>query len=210
MPKVSRSNSPQRISPYPVSNGAPPTSLRSSSGAWAPHDDEILINARAQGLNWAPIQLQHFPTKTPNACRKRHERLMERRSAEDWDGGKLEKLAMEYMNMRKDMWTMLAAKVGEKWQVIEGKCMEKGLKNLQSAGRNALRREKMSLASVMDDSGAGEVEKTEKSVSSSAMMDDSGIVAEADMDDDRDHEFRDRSQEASPEHRRFQSTPEHP
>jgi hypothetical protein len=46
---------------------------------------------------------------------------MERRSAEDWDGGKLEKLAMEYMNMRKDMWTMLAAKVGEKWQVIESK-----------------------------------------------------------------------------------------
>jgi hypothetical protein len=121
MPKISRPSSPRRTPPYPISNGAPPTSLRSSSGAWSPRDDEILINARAQGLNWAPIQQQHFPTKTPNACRKRHERLMERRSAEDWDGGKLEKLAMEYMNMRKDMWTMLASKVGEKWQVIESK-----------------------------------------------------------------------------------------
>ncbi|KAI9777927.1 MAG: hypothetical protein M1839_008462 [Geoglossum umbratile] len=210
MPKISRSSSPQRTSPYPTTNGVPPTSLRSSSGAWSPRDDEILINARAQGLNWAPIQQQHFPAKTPNACRKRHERLMERRSAEDWDGGKLEKLAMEYMNLRKDMWTMLAAKVGEKWQVIESKCMEKGLKNLQSAGRNALRREKMSLASVMDDNGAGEVERTETSMSTSAAMDDSGI-AEADMDDDGDPESHDGSQGApSPERQNTQGSPERP
>ncbi|KAH0556657.1 hypothetical protein GP486_005537 [Trichoglossum hirsutum] len=207
MPKIPRSSSPRRTPPYPISNGAPPTSLRSSSGAWSPRDDEMLINARAQGLNWAPIQQQHFPTKTPNACRKRHERLMERRSAEDWDGGKLEKLAMEYMNMRKDMWSMLAAKVGEKWQVIESKCMEKGLKNLQSAGRNASRREKMSLASVMDDCGAGEIEK---SVTSSAAMEDSGI-AKSDMDDDGEPEFRHGSQEsASPEDQKTTDTPEHP
>ncbi|KAI9771825.1 MAG: hypothetical protein M1840_001595 [Geoglossum simile] len=210
MPKISRSSSPQRASPYPTTNGAPPTSLRSSSGAWSPRDDEVLMNARAQGLNWAPIQQQHFPAKTPNACRKRHERLMERRSAEDWDGGKLEKLAMEYMNMRKDMWTMLAAKVGEKWQVIESKCMEKGLKNLQSAGRNALRREKMSLASVMDGNGADEVAKTENSMSGSTVMDDSGI-AEADMDDDEDPGSNDGLHEApSPEQRNTQETPEQP
>jgi hypothetical protein len=85
--------------------------------------------------------------------------------------------------------------------------MEKGLKNLQSAGRNALRREKMSLASVMDDCGAGEIEK---SVTSSAAMEDSGI-AKSDMDDDGDPEFRDGSQEsASPEDQKTSDTSGHP
>jgi hypothetical protein len=84
--------------------------------------------------------------------------------------------------------------------------MEKGLKNLQSAGRNALRREKMSLASVIDDgNGAGEVGKTENSMANSTVLDDSGI-AEADMDDDGDP---DESQEApSPEQRNAQETTE--
>jgi len=115
---------------------------------------------RAQGLNWAPIQQAHFPTKTPNACRKRHERLMERRSAEDWDSVKLEALAKEYMNIRKEMWSMLASRVGEKWQVVEGKCMEKGIKNLQSSARSALRRERLmtGTGTGTDDSGIAEMD----------------------------------------------------
>ncbi|KAI9817993.1 MAG: hypothetical protein M1832_004514 [Thelocarpon impressellum] len=145
------------------------TSQRAST-AWTAQEDQTLLAARAQGKNWAPIQNTHFPSKTPNACRKRHERLMERRNTEDWDGEKLEKLAKEYLNMRRDMWTMLASRVGEKWQVVESKvsedemerratvlkttaCMEKGLKNIQSAGRSASRRERT--ASGNDDSGLG-------------------------------------------------------
>ncbi|KAI9849475.1 MAG: hypothetical protein M1837_004095 [Sclerophora amabilis] len=123
------------------------------STAWTPSEDQILMNTRAQGLNWAPIQQAHFPNKTPNACRKRHERLMERRNAEDWDADKLESLAKEYLNLRKDMWSMLANQVGEKWQVVEAKCMEKGLKNIQSAGRSAQRRER--LAAGMDEGSLG-------------------------------------------------------
>ena len=72
-------------------------------------------------MKWAPIQQAYFPGKTANACRKRHERLMERQEAEDWDGPKFEHLAKEYLNVRKDMWTMLADRVGEKWQVVEAK-----------------------------------------------------------------------------------------
>lgn len=53
----------------------PPTMIRPSVGAWTPSDDEILLAARARGANWAPIQQMHFPTRTANACRKRHERL---------------------------------------------------------------------------------------------------------------------------------------
>lgn len=100
-----------------------PTTLpmRASSGAWTPQDDTVLMNARAQGMNWGPIQTTYFPSKTSNACRKRHERLMDRRNADDWDNVKLEVLAKEYMAMRRDIWSQLAAKTGEKWGVVEAK-----------------------------------------------------------------------------------------
>ncbi|MCJ1393490.1 hypothetical protein MMC18_006365 [Xylographa bjoerkii] len=105
------------------------------STAWSHDDDELLMRSRAQGMNWAPIANTHFKSKTPNACRKRHERLMEKKNAENWDGIKLEDLARAYVESREIMWKILADKVGEKWQHVEIKCMEKGLKTLQSAAR---------------------------------------------------------------------------
>jgi hypothetical protein len=72
-------------------------------------------------LNWQPIADTYFSSKTANACRKRHERLMERRNTEEWDGVKLESIAAEYMEVRKQMWTILADRVGERWQAIEAK-----------------------------------------------------------------------------------------
>lgn len=92
-----------------------------SSGGWTPSDDQTLMNARSQGMNWAPIQQTHFPSKTPNACRKRHERLIEQRNADDWDGLKFENHAKNYMGMRRELWSGLAAQVGEKWNVVEQK-----------------------------------------------------------------------------------------
>ena len=103
----------------------PPISHRASSGAWTPQDDQQLLNARMQGLNWGQIQANYFPTKTPNACRKRHERLMERKGADDWDNQKLQRLAKEYMSMRKEIWAGLAARTGEKWNVVEQKVSPK-------------------------------------------------------------------------------------
>ncbi|KAI9838550.1 MAG: hypothetical protein M1819_004859 [Sarea resinae] len=138
-----------------------PSAQRPSSCAWSPMEDEILMRARAQGLNWAPIQHTHFPSKTPNACRKRHERLMERRNAEDWDSIKLDTMAKEYMILRKEMWSILGNKVGEKWQIVESKCLEKGLKNLQSAARNALRKERLMSGTSTDDSGIADTDDTE-------------------------------------------------
>ena len=91
------------------------------SSSWSARDDETLIQARAQGLNWNQIGPKHFPLKTPNACRKRHERLIERQNAEQWDGVHLDVLAQAYMEVRRDMWMMLAARVGEKWQLVETK-----------------------------------------------------------------------------------------
>lgn len=102
-----------------------PPSIRPSSGAWTPIDDRTLINARKQGLNWQPIQATYFPNKSANACRKRHERLMERKHSDDWDSVKSETLAKHYMDMRKEIWSGLAAATGEKWTVVEQKvCTE--------------------------------------------------------------------------------------
>ena len=103
----------------PVS--APPLQHRPSSGAWTPQDDQQLLTARMQGLNWGQIKETYFSTKTPNACRKRHERLMERKGADDWDNRKMQRLAKEYMAMRREIWSGLAERTGEKWNVVEQK-----------------------------------------------------------------------------------------
>ena len=110
----------QAYDPYPPAVVTqPPMPHRASSGAWTPQDDQNLLQARQQGLNWAQIQSGYFPNKTPNACRKRHERLMERKGADDWDQRKLERMAKEYMSMRKEIWQPLAQRTGEKWNVVE-------------------------------------------------------------------------------------------
>ncbi|KAI1109142.1 hypothetical protein F5Y14DRAFT_43422 [Nemania sp. NC0429] len=148
---------PQQVPAQPQPPPPPPMPHRHSSGAWSQQDDHNLLTARQQGLNWAQIQSTYFPHKSPNACRKRHERLLERRGADDWDARKLERLAKDYMSMRKEIWQGLAARTGEKWMVVEAKCMHNGLKNLQSASRSAARRERLEQGHSMhgydDDSG---------------------------------------------------------
>jgi len=108
--------------PYPITSAA----ASRSAGIWNAADDEVLMAARAGGLNWLPIARLHFPNKTANACRKRHERLVERRQAEDWDAQKLEGLAQEYMAVHREMWEILASRVGEKWTVVEAKVSRSG------------------------------------------------------------------------------------
>lgn len=143
MPKTAKTSSNianRRSAPYPVPTTqaiAPALSMathaptspqpsgadRHASQAWPPENDEMLMRARQQGLNWQPIASQCFPGKTANACRKRHERLMEKRtSAESWDGVKIEELAKAYNDVRERMWKILADRVGgEKWQTVEAK-----------------------------------------------------------------------------------------
>jgi len=99
--------------------GPLPAQHRASSGAWNQEDDRTLLALRAMGKNWNQIQREAFPGKTGNACRKRHERLMERRGQNDFDNRKLERLCKEYMSMRKEIWQPLAQRCGEKWNVVE-------------------------------------------------------------------------------------------
>ncbi|KAK4141331.1 uncharacterized protein C8A04DRAFT_14168 [Dichotomopilus funicola] len=123
--------------------GSLPTQHRASSGAWNQEEDRTLLTLRAMGKNWNQIQREAFPGKTGNACRKRHERLMERRGQNDFDNRKLERLCKEYMSMRKEIWQPLASRCGEKWNVVEMQCMSNGLKNIQSHARAFARRERL-------------------------------------------------------------------
>ncbi|KAF2184282.1 hypothetical protein K469DRAFT_580075, partial [Zopfia rhizophila CBS 207.26] len=86
---------------------------------WSAKDDDALMAARASGYNWNQIAARYFPPKTPNACRKRYERLMERRNTEERDGVKVETMVEAYMEVRQEVWSVLAARVGEKWALVE-------------------------------------------------------------------------------------------
>ncbi|KAK4235327.1 hypothetical protein C8A03DRAFT_17916 [Achaetomium macrosporum] len=113
-------------------------------GTWTAEEDKTLIQARSRGQNWAELQRTHFPTKTANACRKRYERLVERRGIYDYSGRRLEMVANEYMNMRKEIWSGLADRLGMKWDAVEALCMGVGLRSIQSNARsytNRARRE---------------------------------------------------------------------
>jgi hypothetical protein len=96
---------------------------------------------------------------------------MERRSADDWDHQKLENLAKNYMAMRREIWSGLAGVTGEKWNVVEAKCMSQGLKNLQTSARSAARRERCL------DTSLGHREYGDA-------VNDSGIALEDDVVDD--------------------------
>lgn len=94
-----------------------------SSNAWSLAEDDELLSHRASGLNWYTISAEHFPLKTANACRKRHERLITRRNADAWDGkAKTELLATHYMQLRPEIWGPLGLVIREPdWRVVEAK-----------------------------------------------------------------------------------------
>ncbi|KAK4995718.1 hypothetical protein LTR66_004532 [Elasticomyces elasticus] len=156
---------PLRQSP----TGSPGPHPARGVAVWSATDDEALMSARASGLNWAPIAAKHFPHKTANACRKRHERLMEKRNVDDeaWGGERWERLALAYSDCRKEMWSQVARRMleggfpplpgppAERWGVLEAKCMEKGLKTLLNTGRAAQKKANNAAMATNIDTTAG-------------------------------------------------------
>ena len=106
-------------SPSPQLNQSSPSPQPARSGPWTTEEDEILCDCRTRGFGWAQIQEKHFPSKSANACRKRHERLTTKRRSTDWDETRLERLAVNYRQMREQIWGHLADKLGEKWEHVE-------------------------------------------------------------------------------------------
>ncbi|KAJ9292798.1 hypothetical protein DTO271G3_8373 [Paecilomyces variotii] len=90
-----------------------------SSGPWQDEEDSILLNARSRGQGWGQIQKEHFPFKTPNACRKRYERLIAKKRGNSWDEAKFEKLGILYKQLREQIWMPLADAMDESWEDVE-------------------------------------------------------------------------------------------
>lgn len=131
MPKTAKpSNKSNRALPYPTISTTDPVMTSPTSPAsgtrsacpWSTQEDATLKQARQKGMNWQPIADKYFPGKTANACRKRHERLVDKqKTTEDWDERKLQALAQQYVELREQMWRLLASRIGEKWQIVESK-----------------------------------------------------------------------------------------
>ncbi|KAK4076722.1 uncharacterized protein Triagg1_4325 [Trichoderma aggressivum f. europaeum] len=104
---------------------------------WSPEDDQLLLIAYMLGFTWAEIRDQYLQSKTLKACVARHRWLMglNERGASGWDSSKLQNLAKEYMGMHEEIWSGLAARLGEDWRVVEEKFMPGGP---QSVATNAV------------------------------------------------------------------------
>ena len=95
----------------------PPSSTTGiASSSWLPDQDKRLMHLRQQGLDWQYIASRYCPAKTPNACRKRHERLMEKQATTE-----TAKLGGAYSEVREQMWRMLGDRLGVKWTTVEEK-----------------------------------------------------------------------------------------
>lgn len=110
--------------PPPFRQPAPPSSpsamTQSSSAAWTHAEDDQLIFAKNQGKGWNSIQREYFPTKSPNACRKRYERLVsKRRHSYEQDEERVNRVLEQYMNSRESIWRRLAEQTGEHWEDVE-------------------------------------------------------------------------------------------
>jgi Myb-like DNA-binding domain len=91
----------------PVSPPLPANPSHPSS-PWSTEDDEVLLGARSRALGWNQIQRDHFPSKTPNACRKRYERLAAKRRNSEWDDQRADRFLAQYMELREQIWRPLA------------------------------------------------------------------------------------------------------
>ncbi|KAK4221195.1 hypothetical protein QBC38DRAFT_449383 [Podospora fimiseda] len=122
-------------------NDGNPQSLH-NFGSWSENEDKTLMLARSRSESWADIRERYFPTRTPNACRKRWERLMEHRETVEKDARRMQRINDEYVEMRKAIWSPLAERMGESWEWVEAQCLSVGLKSIQSSARSHTHRNK--------------------------------------------------------------------
>lgn len=112
----------QRVQAASAPMGSSHAHSNSGSGPWTAEMDEILIENHRR-LKWDQIAERFFGnTKTGNACRKRHARvIMERKEPARWDQERVQKVINAYNrdDMRERMWKPLAEATNERWQDVE-------------------------------------------------------------------------------------------
>lgn len=114
---------PQPMMPtyIPMAPPQPALPQPGQSAPWTIEEDNILIDAKAQGLGWNEIHDRYFKAKSGNACRKRHERLMVKLRTTDWDETRIRKVMNAYNapGLRQQLWSRVAAEVDERWEDVE-------------------------------------------------------------------------------------------
>jgi hypothetical protein len=119
---------PRRQSPSPSLSvsSSPPSKhgrgrRRRTATTWTKANDDTLKRARIAGENWQEICDTYFPGfKTPNACRKRHERLAKQEFSKALDGEYRDHFIIAYFEVRQAMWSIFAEKLNyNDWQDLE-------------------------------------------------------------------------------------------
>jgi hypothetical protein len=112
----------QQVQAPSIPVGSSHSHSNSGSGPWTSEMDEILLEHHRR-LKWDQIAERFFGnTKTGNACRKRHARvIMERKEPARWDQERVQKVINAYNreSMREKMWKPLAEATNERWQDVE-------------------------------------------------------------------------------------------
>ncbi|RMD39707.1 hypothetical protein DV735_g5426, partial [Chaetothyriales sp. CBS 134920] len=104
---------------------------------WTNGEDALLLDAKSKGLGWNDIHERYFPTKSGNACRKRHERLMVKLRTTDWDETRVRRVWNEYVRegVRREFWEPIAQRCGEQWEDVERVCFQQGLKGIRASSQ---------------------------------------------------------------------------
>ncbi len=89
------------------------------SGPWNPDEDNVLINAKGRGMCWEDIHRTHFPGKSANACRKRHERVLAKMRNTDWDDARIQRVTDAYNRHRHNIWQPLCKELNESLSDVE-------------------------------------------------------------------------------------------
>ena len=89
------------------------------SGPWNSDEDNVLLDAKSRGMSWEEIHSQHFPNKSANACRKRHERVLAKMRNTDWDDNRIQRVTLAYNRHRQSMWEPLCKELGESMPEVE-------------------------------------------------------------------------------------------
>lgn len=103
----------------PAIIGHPSQSQPSQSAPWTTDEDQLLLDAKSQGYAWNEIHTKYFPNKSGNACRKRHERLVQKLRTTDWSEQRIQRVIQCYNEDRERLWKPLSDRLGEHWQDLE-------------------------------------------------------------------------------------------
>jgi hypothetical protein len=89
------------------------------SGPWNNDEDSVLMEAKLKGMSWEEIHRQHFPGKSANACRKRHERVLAKVRNTNWDEARIQRVTDAYHKHRSSIWAPLCNELGESLSDVE-------------------------------------------------------------------------------------------